>query len=244
MADPLHRLGAAEVPEEPGPLGVATGPRRVRALAGVFLAAALAYLGGLALGQPGVCLAAKPIPVLCLAGWVFPQRSRYASRIGVGLVLSAVGDVLLELPGRFLPGLAAFLGAHLAYTAAFLERSRAPRLLRATPFLAYGAAVFAFLAPGLGGLRWPVAGYAAAISVMMWRAAACLTPGARQPALLALSGAISFAASDTLIALDRFHAPIAGARYPIILLYWAGQLAIALSARVTPAAAARAGSGR
>ena len=40
-------------------------------------------------------------------------------------------------------------------------------------------------------------------------------------------GAILFAASDTLIAFDRFHAPIVGVRYPIMLLYWAGQLGIA-----------------
>ena len=40
-------------------------------------------------------------------------------------------------------------------------------------------------------------------------------------------GAILFGLSDTLIAFDRFHEPIAGVRYPIILLYWAGQLGIA-----------------
>jgi hypothetical protein len=47
-----------------------------------------------------------------------------------------------------------------------------------------------------------------------------------------LAGAILFALSDTLIAFDRFHSPVAGARLPIILLYWAGQVGIAMSARL------------
>ena len=68
---------------------------------------------------------------------------------------------------------------------------------------------------------------------MVWRAAARVGhSGAPRPGEWAgLGGAILFALSDTLIALDRFHAPLAGVRVPIILLYWAGQLGIARSAR-------------
>jgi alkenylglycerophosphocholine/alkenylglycerophosphoethanolamine hydrolase len=47
-------------------------------------------------------------------------------------------------------------------------------------------------------------------------------------------GAVLFGLSDTLIAIDRFHAPFPGARYAIILLYWAGQAGIAASARPAP----------
>jgi uncharacterized membrane protein YhhN len=46
----------------------------------------------------------------------------------------------------------------------------------------------------------------------------------------AFVGAILFAASDTLLGLDRFRAPVAGVRYAILPLYWLGQLAIAWSA--------------
>jgi len=50
-----------------------------------------------------------------------------------------------------------------------------------------------------------------------------------EPILLTVAGcgALAFAASDTLIALDRFHAPLPGAPLPIMLLYWAGQGGIA-----------------
>lgn len=206
-------------------------PRR---LAACGLLAAGAYVAGLLLSLPALRFAAKPIPVLCLALWAVGGGDAYARLVAGGLVASAVGDLLLELPGGFLAGLAAFLLAHLAYTAAFVWRGRERRLLRALPFAAYGALLLAYLRPGLGAMAWPVAAYTAAISVMMWRAAACLGPGVATAAAaprLALLGALSFAASDSLIALDRFSAQVRGVRYPIILLYWAGQLGIALSAR-------------
>ncbi len=48
---------------------------------------------------------------------------------------------------------------------------------------------------------------------------------------LGLLGAVSFGASDTLIAFDRFAAPIPGVRWPIMILYWLGQSGIAASAQ-------------
>jgi len=101
-------------------------------------------------------------------------------------------------------------------------------LLRAIPFALWGSAVCALLWPRLGPLRLPVALYVAVICAMMWRAAAQVGPAGGWTALL---GALLFAASDTLIAFDRFQAPITLVRYPIMALYWAGQLLLALSSR-------------
>ncbi len=198
--------------------------------------AALAYVAGLVLQAPALRLWVKPWPVLALATWVASAagaRAPYARRIALGLGLSAAGDVLLELPSGFLPGLCAFLLAHCAYLAAFLGETRAPRLLRGLPFLAYGVALYALLARGLGALAAPVGVYAAALSAMQWRAAACLGSGARGATAerLGFGGALLFALSDSLIGLDRFHAPLPGARYAIIALYWAGQVGLALSTR-------------
>ena len=63
---------------------------------------------------------------------------------------------------------------------------------------------------------------------MMWRAAARVRAG-ESAGWIALAGALVFGLSDTLLALHRFHAPIA-LPSAIILTYWAGQLGIALSA--------------
>jgi alkenylglycerophosphocholine hydrolase len=197
---------------------------RARVLLVVGAAAALAFLAGMAFDRPLLRLATKAVPAACLALMVASAGERRYSRwVAAGLWLSALGDFLLEArPSFFLYGLLAFLAAHIAYVAAFLAASRRPALLRAIPFAAWGVMAFALLRDGLADLRVPVAVYMAAIVSMMWRASA-VGP-------LALTGAVLFGASDSLIAFDRFHAPLPWAPFPIILLYWAGQLLIAFSA--------------
>ena len=165
--------------------------------------------------------------MLCLAVWVAAgARSTSAWLVVFGLVISMIADVVIE--SSFLAGLAVFLLAHLVYIAAFAARTRTPRLALALPFVAWGVIVVARLWPGLGPMRVPVLVYAVAICAMMWRAAATVgLPGG----WTAVAGAVLFAASDTLLALDRFHRPIPHVRVSIMALYWAGQALIALSAR-------------
>jgi uncharacterized membrane protein YhhN len=207
---------------------VATGP----IFAGVGIASALLFFVGLAVELPSLRLATKPFPALALAGWVALRCPRSLGRLTVaGLVLSATGDLLLEA-GSFLPGLVAFLAAHVAYVAAFLSADHRPALGRALPFLAWGLGAFALLRAGLGTMEMPVAVYVAAVCTMMWRAAARVgSPGTPAlAALLGLCGAVAFGASDTLIAFDRFVEPMPGARWLIMVLYWVGQCGIAASA--------------
>lgn len=209
---------------------------RARTLAAVGLFAAVLYVAGLAAGAALLCLVSKPVPVLALAAWLLGDvraGRRYARFIALGLVLSALGDVLLELPGRFVLGLAAFLLAHLAYVAAFVSQTRRPAWARALPFGAYAATLFTLLRPGLGALTAPVIAYVVALTAMQWRAAACVgaTARGRRAEWIGLAGAFLFALSDSLIGLDRFHAPIAYVRYAIIVLYWLGQVGLAWSAR-------------
>jgi len=197
-------------------------------------AAALGYLALLPSAPLAVRVSLKPVPVLCLAAWCGPGRGRASARlVCAGLVVSAVGDVLLELPRMFLPGVAVFLTAHLCYTAAFVIEGRRWRALRAVPFLLWGAAAFALLAPVLGALVWPVLVYVLAICAMMWRAAARVggRGAPRREEWFALCGAVAFGASDTLLAFSRFLTPWPDAPYLVMLLYWAGQAGIARSAR-------------
>jgi uncharacterized membrane protein YhhN len=208
--------------------GLGRGP----VLAGVGIGTALLYFIGLATALPALCLAAKPFPALALAAWVALRCPRLAGRLTTaGLILCAAGDVLLEV-SLFLPGLLAFLAAHVAYVAAFLSADRRPALGRGLPFLAWGAGALALLRTGLGPMAVPVTVYVAVICTMMWRAAARVgSPGTPALAgLLGLGGALAFGVSDTLIAFDRFAEPIPGARWPIMTLYWLGQSGIAASA--------------
>lgn len=208
------------------------------ALAAVGVAAAAAFLVGIAVSSAPLRLVAKPIPVLCLAVWAGAAgRGAGARPLCFGLLLSALGDGLLEAsPGLFLAGLLAFLGAHVAYTVGFVLETRRASVLRAVPFALWAVLGYLAMRAGLANLHVPVVVYLTAICVMMWRAAATL--GHEGPARLheglALAGAVLFVMSDTLIGLDHFRAPLAGARVPIILLYWLGQLGIAASTVLRP----------
>ena len=66
---------------------------------------------------------------------------------------------------------------------------------------------------------------------MMWRATAMVSSQEHRRPLdwFVVVGAVIFAFSDTLIALDRFHSSIEGVRTPIILTYWIGQSLISAS---------------
>ena len=177
-------------------------------------------------------LALKLVPVLLALDWLRAEAepARYRNWIGVGLVLSLLGDALLALPNDpFVAGLVAFLLAHLAYVVGYLTRSRVP----AWPWLLVAAlAVAGFLylldtRGDLGPLRVPVFVYAAVIGAMLWRAGslARLDRAGRW----ALAGAALFVASDMVLAWNRFIAPDPTLRYVNILLYWAGQWGIAAS---------------
>jgi uncharacterized membrane protein YhhN len=200
------------------------------ALAVVAVMAAAVYLFVPVYDTPLVQVVSKPIPALALAVMVrSTRRDGYGRALAMGLLLSAVGDALLEAPGRFVAGLATFLCAHVAYTVAFVLDERRLRAGRAVPFALWLLAAFAYVGPGLGDMIVPVIVYMAAIGTMMWRAAA--RSGDHPGGTVALIGAVLFGLSDTLIAIDRFRATLPGeAVAAIILLYWAGQAGIAVSA--------------
>ena len=103
-------------------------------LAAIAIAAALSFFAGRELDLAWLRLVTKPLPALVLAAWVLQRNGRAPGRlVCAGLVVSALGDLLLEM-GRFLPGLVAFLAAHVAYVAAFVCDEGRLRLLRLLPF--------------------------------------------------------------------------------------------------------------
>ena len=206
-------------------------PWRQPLLLGAGIAALLYLLGFYT--TPALQDLAKPIPAACLATLVLlERRDRYGRFIAAGLLISAVGDLLLESDGAFLMGLLAFLGAHIAYALAFFDDDPRPRLGRAVPFAVWLLVVGRWLWPRLGSMAGPVAVYMVAIGAMMWRAAARVDrfeePTSGPSA--ALVGAVLFGLSDTILAIERFRSPVPYGDFLVMLLYWAGQTGIAASA--------------
>ncbi len=179
-----------------------------------------------------VCKPLSTAALLLLAAISHPAHgARYQLAVSLGLAFSLLGDILLMLPrDRFLPGLASFLIAHIAYIVAFttgVPIGTAPALL--LPPLAAAIPLLRLLWPGLGKLLVPVVLYSATIVLMVWLAWGLAwqlrTPGT---ALVAL-GAMLFMVSDALLAVNRFHRPFHGAQALIMGFYVAGQAMIALS---------------
>ncbi|MBM7060421.1 lysoplasmalogenase [Pseudomonas sp. UL073] len=194
-----------------------------------------AFLYGVANGLPWLCLLSKPLPVIALLLWLrSAPADSYRRWLSIGLLLSLAGDMLLQWPADlFVFGLGAFLLAHLAYMVAYLSDNRRLAPLALLPAALAGATTFSLLvSAGLGPLLIPVTLYALTISAMLWRALARIgTPGiSARSAWLAAVGAALFVLSDSLIGINRFVSPFAGAHYAIILTYWFGQWGIAASA--------------
>lgn len=122
----------------------------------------------------------------------------------LGFFFSAAGDVLLELDGLFVGGMAAFGLAHVCYTAVFIGIIRRHGANQgAWPLAALvivaSIALGVWLAPGMAELTAPALAYQAIISAMVVSAMLSKAP------LVARVGAVVFMLSDTLIAAGMFR---------------------------------------
>lgn len=142
---------------------------------------------------------------------------------------SLAGDVFLMLPGFFIPGLVSFLVAHLFYVALFKGGQQwFPHRGALAATLGVGAAMYAFLwAGGLPtGLRAPVAAYVLVIALMAAQAIGRATVLRDAPSLLVALGAGFFMLSDSLLATNRFVAPLPGSPVWVLGTYYAAQALI------------------
>jgi uncharacterized membrane protein YhhN len=160
-----------------------------------------------------------------------PISAFYQYMIIAGLLCSLVGDIFLMLPAdRFIPGLLSFLVAHLFYIAAFASGGmRLSELWYAIPFLLYGSIMIWILSPHLGKMKLPVLVYMLVILVMAWQALSRWMETGRKESALAFCGAILFAASDSILAVNRFKGGVPSAPLYILSTYFAAQWLIALS---------------
>ena len=195
--------------------------------------AACLYLVGLALDMFWLKLLTKPWLVIALATTVWTHAGTAAGRrIAWGLLAGAVGDVCLALPNAFLPGMIAFAIGHGLYVAAFVQWSRIPAPALLLPVALFAGTGLWLMLPGAGALTLPLTVYVVVIGAMIWRAAACALE-TQDDVLMRwgpLAGALLFGFSDFLIGIHRFHQPMPGAAFSIILTYWAGQALFAATA--------------
>ncbi|MET4692177.1 lysoplasmalogenase [Endozoicomonas lisbonensis] len=180
-------------------------------------------------GYMGAGVKALPIVLLMfLVSWRLAGVWR--SAMVVALLFSAAGDVLLALDSGgsgdksdshlFIAGLGSFLMAQLVYAGLFWTH-------RASGQNRVGLSIFAFVfmsvagmlvVPYTGDMQAPVMAYILAIGAMLMGAAVCDRPVNRL-----FAGALLFALSDLVIAVNKFIVPFAWAGIVIMATYYLAQ---------------------
>lgn len=210
-------------------------PINPRWLNGLIVAGALLAIAA-ALSQSALVFVFKPLTtaLIIVRAWPRGGDARSARRaLRLGLLLSLLGDIALLWPQQgFLPGLIAFLLAHVAYIVAFTRNHRflaQPTALTSYALLA--GAILALLWPSIPqGLRVPVACYVLALTAMSAQTAVvglAATGDERQRGRLLMLGGALFMMSDALLATNKFALPLPVANLWILGTYWAAQWCIA-----------------
>ena len=203
---------------------------RARALLAAYAVVALTNVAGQLVDSDWPDRLTKPLLVPLLLAHLLLHAGDRGSRLvratAAGLVCCWLGDLALMVDGWFLVGLAMFLGGQIGYCVAFATTwSRNPirtRKALAAPYVGWWVLLLVVLGPDLGGLVVPVAVYGAVLCTM-----AALALGVHR---LTAAGAVSFVASDSLLAAtslsDRLAFP--GDEALVMATYVVGQLLIVL----------------
>lgn len=182
----------------------------------------------------------KPLVMVCAIGFVAARAradksdARFEWLLASALAFSMLGDIALMFQGYFVPGLVAFLTAHLVYIALF-KRGVAwfpcKRALAAT--LSIGVAMYVFLWTGglPPALRIPVAAYVTVIALMAAQAIGRAQGHRDRAAVMVAVGACFFKLSDALLATNRFVFPLPFSQVWVLSTYYIAQTLIAVYAR-------------
>ena len=134
-----------------------------------------------------------------------------------GLFFALLGDVFLMIREKdlFIPGLASFLVMQIFYAYSFNLDHRQKlastfATVRLVPFMVFALIFFMVLQPHLPGIAMKIAVgiYATSISVMTWMSLLRKDHVPSQSFVLVFVGAMFFMISDTIIAIDKFMAPV------------------------------------
>lgn len=206
----------------------------------LFALVSLAEIGLIATNNQNLRLISKPliIPLLttCYLSLQIPRKPIMKDYLLHGLFFSWIGDVLLQSEKLFIPGLLAFLTAHIFYIIFFAKtRSNQHSFFKLRPImlmavLAYLVEFMYILWPYLGEMKIPVLIYGITISTMLSAAMWQYQKLENKTALFFIIGATLFVASDSLLAFNRFRESFNLAGVSIMTTYILAQLFIVIGA--------------
>lgn len=184
----------------------------------------------------------KPLIVIVLLCWIYSSTrlsTSFHKSIFSGLIFAWIGDILLMLQSGnssfFISGLIAFLICHIFYIRAFtLDYLLAPKqknpyfIIGIIVFAIFCAALFIYLEPHLGAMQVPVLIYAIIISIMAMMAVSRFGRVNLFSFEIIFYGAVLFLFSDSMLAYNKFVAPLPNAGLVIMASYMLAQYLIVL----------------
>jgi uncharacterized membrane protein YhhN len=206
----------------------------------LFALISLAEIGLIATNNQNLRLISKPLIIPLLTAYYLslqiPRKPIMKDYLLHGLFFSWIGDVLLQSEKLFIPGLLAFLTAHIFYIIFFAKtRSNQHSFFKLRPImlmavLAYLVEFMYILWPYLGDMKIPVLIYGITISTMLSAAMWQYQKLENKTALFFIIGATLFVASDSLLAFNRFRGSFNLAGVSIMTTYILAQLFIVTGA--------------
>jgi len=164
--------------------------------------------------------AIKAIPALSLAVLSFIAISGSRGKLlFVALLFSAAADIALELAeGKyFVAGLGLFLVAHIFFIITFSRdfRFQTAKMPIIVLFIVYSGMMAFIMTPSLKEMAIPVYVYMTALTLV--GIFATLRAAKND---FTLYGAIAFIVSDSVLAVNKFMMPVAGANFIIMITYY------------------------
>lgn len=203
-----------------------------------FLTLSSIYLIILLLNLDEIAWFLKPvlIPFLIL-GVYFSGSFPTKKLLLVALSFSWIGDIILLFADRdelfFITGLIAFLISHIVYILLFNKqlkyknrKNKAVFWIGVTAIIMYLIIMVSILLPHLGDLTMPVFVYALVISTMLLFAFKGFLTWEEPGNWYVLIGAIAFVSSDSILAFNKFYAPIVMSSFLIMVTYLIAQYLI------------------
>ncbi len=184
----------------------------------------------------------KPLIVISLLVYFFiknGQKESATNYLICGLLFSLIGDVLLIFEQQnawfFIGGLITFLTAHLFYIIYYLRSAKSVSIIKLKNksiftllLLVYGIIFYFLLYNNLGELRVPVFIYTAVLIAMNIFALNRFGKVNNKSFNFIMVGALFFALSDSLLAVNKFLSPIPLAKICILGSYAAAQYFITI----------------
>lgn len=187
-------------------------------------------------GNDALRMFTKPLIIPILAAIYLSSTNKrvglFKDTILLGLIFSWIGDILLQMEGRFVPGLVSFLIAHIFYIRFFTTTSSTEKsFFKLRPVMLLGVIAYLIelmylLWPFLGDMKIPVLLYGITISTMLSAALWQYQKLENRTAVFFILGAFFFVVSDSILAINKFRNAFETAGIFIMTTYIVAQLFI------------------